>query len=65
VIGGGEGGPLEAALLKMRTRLAARGARGFIGLQKQFKIMDDNNSGTIDMQEFKKAVRDFKIDLND
>jgi calcyphosin len=27
--------------------------------------MDDNNSGTIDMNEFKKAIRDFKIDLNE
>lgn len=34
-------------------------------MQKQFKIMDDNNSGTIDMSEFKKAIRDFKIDLNE
>jgi hypothetical protein len=55
----------EAALTKLRTKLASRGARGFIGMQKQFKIMDDNNSGTIDMGEFKKAVKDFRIDLND
>ena len=34
-------------------------------MQKQFKIMDDNNSGTIDMGEFKKAIKDFRIDLND
>jgi Ca2+-binding EF-hand superfamily protein len=34
-------------------------------MQKQFKIMDDNNSGNIDMYEFKKAVKDFRIDLND
>lgn len=27
--------------------------------------MDDNNSKSIDMSEFRKAVRDFKIDLND
>jgi Ca2+-binding EF-hand superfamily protein len=27
--------------------------------------MDDNNSGTIDMNEFKKAMRDFKVDLNE
>jgi Ca2+-binding EF-hand superfamily protein len=30
-----------------------------IGLQRQFKIMDDNNSGSLDMSEFKKAIRDF------
>lgn len=27
--------------------------------------MDDNNSGTIDLNEFKKAVKDFKVDLTD
>lgn len=27
--------------------------------------MDDNNSGTIDMSEFRKAVKDFRIDLNE
>jgi Ca2+-binding EF-hand superfamily protein len=27
--------------------------------------MDDNNSGTIDMGEFKKAMRDFKVDLTE
>jgi len=45
--------------------LAARGAKGFIGLQKQFKIMDDDNSGYLDMAEFRKAIRDFRIDLNE
>jgi len=27
--------------------------------------MDDNMSGSIDMNEFKKAMRDFKVDLNE
>jgi Ca2+-binding EF-hand superfamily protein len=27
--------------------------------------MDDNNSGTIDMNEFRKAVKDFRLELND
>jgi hypothetical protein len=27
--------------------------------------MDDNNSRSIDMNEFKKAIKDFRIDLND
>jgi Ca2+-binding EF-hand superfamily protein len=49
----------------LRQRLATRGARGFIGMQKQFKIMDDDNSGNIDVKEFRKAIKDFRIDLND
>jgi Ca2+-binding EF-hand superfamily protein len=34
-------------------------------MQKQFKIMDDNNSGNIDIQEFKKAVKEFRVELNE
>lgn len=29
------------------------------------KIIDDNNSRSIDLQEFKKACKDFRFDLND
>lgn len=35
-----------------------------IGLRRQFKIMDDNGSGTLDMQEFKKGIRDFRVDMD-
>lgn len=34
-------------------------------MQRQFKIIDDNNSGNIDIYEFKKAIKDFRVDLND
>ena len=26
--------------------------------------MDDNGSGTLDMQEFKKGIRDFRVDMD-
>jgi len=45
--------------------LAGRGARGLLGLARQFKIADDDNSKDLDMQEFKKACRDFRIGLDD
>lgn len=31
-------------LREFKQRLASRGARGFVGLQRQFKIMDDNGN---------------------
>ncbi len=34
-----------------------------IGLRRQFKIMDDNNSGALDLYEFKKGIKDFQIDI--
>ena len=40
-----------------------RGARGIIGLRRVFKIIDDNNSGTLDQQEFMKALRDYRVQL--
>lgn len=48
-----------------RQKLAGRGARGLLGLAKQFKIADDDNSKNLDMSEFKKAVRDFRVGLSD
>jgi len=50
---------------QFRAKLAARGARGLIGLAKQFKIADDDNSKDLDLNEFKKACRDFRIGLED
>ena len=32
-----------------RAKLASRGARGLLGMQRVFKIMDDNGSGTLDI----------------
>ena len=49
---------------KFRAKLASRGSRGLIGLQRTFKIMDDNDSGTLDMYEFSKAVNSIGCDIN-
>jgi Ca2+-binding EF-hand superfamily protein len=49
----------------IREKLKQRGARGIIGLQRVFKIMDDDNSKSLCMNEFKKAIHDFRIDIPD
>eukprot|EP00117_Sycon_ciliatum_P045969 scpid93001/ scgid32982/ Calcyphosin-like protein len=46
---------------KLRLKLASRGARGIIGLGKSFRIMDDNNSRSLDIYEFTKAVNDYML----
>ena len=52
-------------LVKMfRDRLNARGARGILGLQRVFKIMDDNRNGTLEIQEFWKALNDFRVNVS-
>lgn len=45
----------------LKNKLATRGARGLIGLQRQFKIMDDDNSKSLDKSEFNKAMQDFAV----
>jgi Ca2+-binding EF-hand superfamily protein len=49
----------------MREKLAKRGPRGISSIGKKFKIVDDNRSGNLDIEEFKKAMHDFRIGLND
>jgi Ca2+-binding EF-hand superfamily protein len=45
----------------LKQKLVSRGSRGFIGLQRQFKIMDDNNSKSLDKYEFTKAMTDYML----
>jgi Ca2+-binding EF-hand superfamily protein len=52
-------------MVKMfRDKLAARGARGILGMQRIFKIVDDNGNGSLDINEFWKALCDFRIALS-
>lgn len=41
--------------------MASRGARGLIGLQRIFKILDDDGSGRLEIQEFWKGLCDFRL----
>lgn len=50
---------------KVRSKLRLRGAKGYIGLQRQFRIMDDDGDHQISYPEFHKAMKDFKVDLTD
>lgn len=55
----------EDLVERLRTKLASRGARGIIGLGKQFRIMDDNNSRSLDVYEFTKAMKDYMLGFSD
>jgi len=48
-----------------RDKIKARGARGIVGIQRLFKIMDDDGSRTLSEQEFAKACRDFKTGISE
>jgi calcyphosin len=50
---------------RLRKKLASRGARGIIGLSKQFRIMDDNRSMSLDKYEFTKAMQDYMLGFSE
>jgi len=39
---------MNELIAKIKAKLASRGARGIIGMGKQFKIFDDDNSRLLD-----------------
>jgi Ca2+-binding EF-hand superfamily protein len=49
---------------KFRERILARGGKSIIGLARQFKIFDDDNSRTLCLSELQKAIKDFRVDLS-
>lgn len=59
------GGNINEILEKVKVKLASRGARGLIGMGKQFKIFDDDNSRSLDQYEFKKAMNEQRLGLSD
>jgi len=50
---------------RLRQKLAQRGARGIIGLSRNFKIMDDNHSLSLDRYEFSKGMTDFALGFSE
>jgi len=52
-------------LENLKAQLAARGARGMVGLGRKFKIMDDDGSKSLDLLEFKKAMQEMALELTD
>jgi Ca2+-binding EF-hand superfamily protein len=53
----------ELSLERFKGNVIQRGTRGIIGLKRQFKILDDNNDGTLDIQDFQKGLADYKVEI--
>ncbi len=51
----------ELLVQRMRSALAARGVRGLVGLKRQFKVTDSDNSGALCLREFQQAIDDLKV----
>lgn len=52
-------------MYKLKQQLSMRGAKGILGLGRLFRIMDDDKSNSLCFNEFKKAMKEFGMALND
>jgi Ca2+-binding EF-hand superfamily protein len=52
-------------LKRITDKCIARGERGLFGLKRLFQTFDTDNSGTLEYREFKRAMQDFKLDLEE
>lgn len=59
--------PVDARKLinLFREKIKGRGARGMMGIQRLFKIMDDDGSHSLSEAEFAKACQNFKIGISE
>ena len=46
-----------------REKMAARGTRGIMSMRRAFMIADDDNSKTIDINEFAKFCHDYRVNI--
>ena len=45
----------------MKKKLNERGSKGIMGLMKSFKMIDKDKSNTLSMDEFKQAIKEYKL----
>jgi hypothetical protein len=55
----------DPLLAKLKGQFAKRGSVGGAGLHRIFKIMDDDGSKSLSFPEFKKAMREFGVELTE
>jgi len=53
-----------STLEKLRLQCLARGANGIQGLGRSFRIIDDDNSRSLDVKEFTKGCHDYGVNLS-
>lgn len=56
---------LQYHLQRITQKCVQRGERGLFGLKRLFQTFDFDANGTLEYKEFEKAIKDFKLDLED
>ena len=51
----------DPILDSLKCQLYRHGANGILSLSKKFRIMDDDDNGNLDMNEFRKAMRECEL----
>jgi Ca2+-binding EF-hand superfamily protein len=59
------GKSVDTIMSQLRKEMASRGARGICGIGRRFKIADDNENGSLCLDEFKKAMQECAIELSE
>jgi calcyphosin len=54
---------VEMIVLRMKKRLASKGTRGYLILEKNLRNVDSDQDGLISLDELRKVVKDLKIDI--
>lgn len=54
---------VELALERFKANVIQRGTRGIIGLNRQFKILDDSNDGTLEVEDFQRGLFDYNVEV--
>ncbi|VDK20568.1 unnamed protein product [Anisakis simplex] len=50
---------------RLRLQCLVRGNAGIKSLGRSFRIMDDNENKTLDLEEFRKGLRDFGVTMDE
>ena len=56
---------IKLLISKLKSSLKSYGGSGFTAVQRKFRIVDDDNSKTISLSEFKKTMKEMNINLSD
>ena len=59
-----ESSSVKYVISKLKANLKAHGSNGFFGLQRKFRILDDDGSRRLSMEEFNKGMRELKMGLS-
>jgi Ca2+-binding EF-hand superfamily protein len=57
--------PVEKVLNQIREMLASRGIKEVCSIARYFRVVDENNTQTIDFKEFKKCCEQFQLNLTE